>query len=300
MTNTFEGRVTANFGRHITVETTAGKPVDCRIKGRQLRPVCGDWVTVEPLADGSGRILAIRQRRTLLVRHDARNGQQPLAANVDRMLVVVAPKPAFDAYMVDRYLAAGAILDIPAIIVFNKIDLLSQDAPADVDSILQNYAETGYPVFRTSVPTRIGLTSLADALRDHVGVVVGQSGTGKSSLLKALVPDAEIRIGEISQATDEGRHTTTVSALYHLPAGGELIDSPGVRGFQLWAMPARQLAGGFVEFQAYRGQCRFSDCSHLHEPGCRIAAAVEAGDISRRRYESYRLLCTQVPQPGAV
>ena len=215
------------------------------------------------------------------------------------MIVVVAPKPALDPYMIDRYLAAGALLEIPAIILFNKTDLLTPDESDDLERVLKGYSEIGYPVLRTSVKRHTGLTALADTLRGHVGVVVGQSGTGKSSLLKALVPDAEIRIGEISQATDEGRHTTTVSALYHLPGGGDLIDSPGVRGFQLWAMPARELAGGFVEFQAYRGQCRFSDCSHLHEPGCRIMAAVEAGEISSRRYESYRTLCAQVPEPGA-
>ncbi|MGH8371309.1 MAG: ribosome small subunit-dependent GTPase A [Gammaproteobacteria bacterium] len=293
MNGTFAGRVIVNYGRHITVETVAGELVECRLKGRSLRPVCGDAVDVEQLADGTGRIVAIQKRHSLLVRQDSRLGQQPLAANVDRMIVVVASKPALDPAMIDRYLAAAEILKIPPLILFNKIDLLDDAQASLCEQVLSEYSRIGYTVLRTSVISGEGLRALSESLQTHIAVVVGQSGTGKSSLLKALVPEAEIRIGEISHATDEGRHTTTVSALYHLPDGGDLIDSPGVRGFQLWPMPARELADGFIEFHAYLGQCKFSDCSHLHEPGCSIIAAVEHGAISRRRHESYRTLSAQ-------
>jgi ribosome biogenesis GTPase len=293
MSTAFEGRVIVNFGRHMTVETPEGKPVDCRIKGRSMRPVCGDRVTVEPQTDASGLITGIQKRRSLLVRHDRRLGQQPLAANIDRMLVVIALKPAFDLSMIDRYLAAAEILKIPSLLVLNKIDLLDEAQRALADGVLSEFEAIGYTIQRTSAVSGRGIAALAESLRGHTGVVVGQSGTGKSSLLKALAPDAEVRIGEISHATDEGRHTTTVSALYHLPTGGELIDSPGVRGFQLWPMQPHELARGFVEFGRYYGQCRFSDCSHLHEPGCRVREAVADGEINRRRYESYRTISTQ-------
>lgn len=293
MEQRFTGRVIVNYGRHMTVETGAGELVECRLKGRSLRPVCGDVVSAERLTEGAGWITEIQKRDSLLVRQDARLGQQPLAANVDRMIVVVAPKPALDTAMIDRYLAAAEILKIPPIILLNKVDLIDDAQAALSEQVLSEYDGIGYTILRTSVISGKGLRTLSESLRTHIGVVVGQSGTGKSSLLKALVPGAEIRIGEISNATDEGRHTTTVSALYHLPDGGDLIDSPGVRGFQLWPMPARELAGGFVEFHAYLGRCKFSDCSHLHEPGCSIIAAVENTVISRRRYESYRTLSMQ-------
>lgn len=295
MSNMLDGRVIVNFGRHMTVETAPGELIECRIKGRSLHPVCGDFVTVERLNDGSGRITAIHERRSLMVRHDQRLGQQPLAANVDRMIIVVAPKPAPDPAMIDRYLAAAEILKIPPVIVLNKIDLLDAASPASPEQYLNEYAAIGYTILKTSAVTGAGMAVLGETLRRHTGVVVGQSGTGKSSLLKALVPDAQIRIGEISRATDEGRHTTTVSALYHLPGNGDLIDSPGVRGFQLWPLSARELANGFVEFRAYLGRCKFSDCSHLHEPGCSVIAAVEGGEIGRRRYQSYRTLSRQAP-----
>lgn len=293
MAGTFEGLVIVNFGRHLTIETADGELIECRIKGRSLRPVCGDFVSGERLPDG-GRINVIRERRTLLIRHDMRLGKQPLAANLDRMIVVVAPKPAFDPAMLDRYLVAAASLDIQPVILLNKTDLLDTSSRTALEGVLNEYAVLGYPMLQTSTVSGGGIHAMNESLRHHTGVVVGQSGTGKSSLLKALVPEAEIRIGEISGATDEGRHTTTVAALYHLPSGGNLIDSPGVRGFQLWPMPARELAVGFVEFCAYSDRCKFSDCTHLHEPGCGIRAAVEAGEISHRRYESYRALCAQI------
>ncbi|HET7921212.1 MAG TPA: ribosome small subunit-dependent GTPase A [Gammaproteobacteria bacterium] len=288
---TFEGQVIVNFGRHMTIETATGQQIECRIKGRRLRPVCGDFVSGERLPDGTGRIKLIQERHALLLRHDARLGNVALAANVDRMLVVVAPKPAAEPALIDRYLVAAENLGIEALLLLNKLDL---PGSVGVRDVLEEFAAIGYPVLQVSTVDGTGIAALGEVLRHHTGVVVGQSGTGKSSLLKALVPTAEIRIGEISSASEEGRHTTTVSALYRLPNGGKLIDSPGVRGFQLWPMPVRQLAQGFIEFRASTGTCRFSDCRHLHEPGCGVRASLERGEISPRRYESYRSLCRQL------
>ncbi len=288
MTATRIGVVIVNYGRHMTLETPEGQRVSCRIKGRELHPVCGDEVRWQPLADGSGLITHIEGRRSLLVRQDPRHGQRPLAANVDRMLVMVAPRPELDPFMLDRYLAAAEVLRLSALLVFNKTDLLTDIESSECNRRLDEFIAIGYAMLKVSVRSGEGLQTVKEALRGHTSVVLGQSGAGKSSLLKALVPEAEIRIGEISQATDEGRHTTSVATLYHLPEGGALIDSPGVRNFHLWPLPPAQLAQCFVEFRKYAPQCRFSNCLHEQEPGCAVTAAVTNGAISARRYQSYR------------
>lgn len=283
------GIVIVNYGRHMSVETPEGQSVTCRIKGRQLHPVCGDEVHWEPLTEGGGLITHIKERRSLLLRQQPPHGPQPLAANLDRILVMVAPHPKPDPFMLDRYLVAAAALGLPALLVFNKADLLADPQLRECERLLDEFAAIGYVILKVSVHSGEGLQSIRNALHDHTSVVLGQSGVGKSSLLKALVPDAEIRIGEISQATDEGRHTTSVSALYHLPGGGSLIDSPGVRNFYLWTLPPGKLAQCFVEFRKYASQCRFTDCLHNMEPDCAVTAAVADGGISGRRYKSYRM-----------
>lgn len=288
MSEAREGLVVSVFGRRLLVETQQGEPLPCQIKGRELRPVCGDRVRWQPQPDGSGLVLEILPRHSLLNRHDARHGPQPLAANLDRLLILTAAVPAPEPFLVDRYLVAAEAAGIPALLAFNKLDL--PEAPAQA-GFLDEFAALGYPTFKISARTGTGLPALRQALRGHLGAVVGQSGVGKSALLNALMPAAAARIGEISQATDTGRHTTTVAALYHLPDGGELIDSPGVRGFHLTPMPPRELARCFVEFRPFIGTCRFSDCLHSEEPGCTVKTAVENSRISPRRYESYRLLC---------
>ena len=179
MSNTVEGRIIVNFGRHMTVETTTGKRVECRIKGRSLRPVCGDLVSVESSPDSTGLITSIHKRDSLLVRHDPRLGQQPLAANVDRMIVVVAPKPTLDPAMIDRYLAAAAILGIPALILLNKIDLLDTTRIVACREALDEYAAIGYSILETSAASGKGI--------DIGWSRSGDEGGGENDVLKYVV-----------------------------------------------------------------------------------------------------------------
>jgi len=224
-------------------------------------------------------------RRTELTRPDRRGRVEVLAANLDLIVVVVAPEPPVDPFVTDRYLAAAEAMGCAAIVVANKCDL---DAPPPQG--LAEYERIGYPVVSVSAETGAGADELAGMLSGHCGILVGQSGVGKSSLLNALVPGSDVPTGTLSDATGEGRHTTTASMLHDLPGGGELIDSPGVRDYAPALRAADEVFRGFREIAAAAPHCRFADCRHLREPNCAVKAAVEAGAISPRRYESYRRL----------
>lgn len=281
-----DGRVIVNYRRQMEVESPEGERVLCITRGRRLQPVCGDRVRWRPAADGTGVIEAIRERSSLLFRYDTRRREQPLAANLDRMLIVSAPEPALDPFLIDKYLVAAEAIGVIPRIVVNKADLIGE--PARFDTLLADYAAIGYEGLQVSAENGLGMTRLIRDLAGHTGVLVGASGTGKSSILQALLPGTEIRTGEISTARGEGRHTTTRTTLYHLPDGGELIDSPGVRDFMLWPMSVGELRGHFPEFREPAAQCRFNDCTHREEPGCGVRSALDAGRISKRRYDSYR------------
>lgn len=283
------GRVIVNFRRQSHVEDAAsGQLVECLVKGRRLQPVCGDWVEWRELPDGTAVIESIAPRDTVLQRYDARKGAQVLAANVDRMLVVNAPVPMLDTFLLDKYLVAASALGITPVIVFNKADQVPEESWPLIEETLGEYRAIGFDVEVLSAQTGKGLESLRKHLSGHTAVLVGASGTGKSSIAAALLPGADIATGAVSAARGEGRHTTTRTTLYHLPDGGELIDSPGVRDFMLWPMPVSELREHFVEFREAAQHCRFANCTHLNEPGCAIQEAVDEDRILLRRYDSYR------------
>jgi len=285
-----EGRVIVNFSRHALVEDDAGARLDCQIKGRGLAPVAGDRVRFRAQRSGFGVIEAVLPRRTVLERHDPRKRSAPLAANVDRMCVVVAPVPAPEPYLIDKYTVAAALLGIEPVVVMNKMDLADEahpEAQAALAALVDEYADLGLTTFRTSTTDGRGIEALRAALAATTSIVVGPSGVGKSSLVKGLVPDLDLRVGEISRASGEGRHTTTRTTLFDLPGGGHLIDSPGVRDFYLWPMPLAELRQGFIEFRALAPRCKFADCSPRSEPACAVRDAVEGGALSTRRYEAY-------------
>lgn len=283
------GQVIVNFRRQSDIETSDGAVINCITKGRRLQVVCGDYVQWRPLDNDKdtqrGVIEAIEPRKSLLFRYDQRRQQQPLAANLDQMLIVSAPQPLLEPFLIDKYLVAAEAINVTPVIVLNKIDLL--EAPEQYDSLLTEYHQLGYATLKVSAEKQTGKSAMTELLANHTSVLVGASGTGKSSLLKSLLPDADVRIGDVVAAREEGRHTTTRTTLYHLPDSGNLIDSPGVRDFMLWPMPVEELRDYFIEFRAYTGECRFNNCNHLHEPGCAIKAAVSNGAISQRRYDSY-------------
>jgi ribosome biogenesis GTPase len=289
-----EGRVIVNFSRHVLVQEDGGARVDCQIRGRKLAPVAGDRVRFGVQRSGFGVIEEVLPRRTVLERHDPNKRAAPLAANVDRMCIVVAPIPAPEPYLIDKYTVAAALLGIEPVVVMNKMDLADDEPDADraalreaLAELVADYAELGLQTFSTSAADGRGIEALRAALAGSTSIVVGPSGVGKSSLVKRLVPDLDLRIGEISRASGEGKHTTTRTTLFDLPGGGHLLDSPGVRDFYLWPMPIRDLARGFVEFRALAPRCKFSDCSHRSEPQCAVRAAVEDGTLLTRRYEAY-------------
>lgn len=285
-----EGRVIVNFSRHALVEDDAGVRRDCQVKGRRLQVVCGDRVRFTVQNSGYGLVEEVLPRRSVLARHDPHKTQTPLAANVDRMCIVVAPLPAPEPFLIDKYTIAAALLGIEPLIVMNKVDLGDGPDTALAEALaelLADYAELGIATVAVSAIDGRGLDAFRAAIAGSCSIVVGPSGVGKSSLVRSLVPDLDLRIGEISRASGEGKHTTTRTTLFDLPGGGELIDSPGVRDFYLWPMALRELGTGFVEFRALAGRCKFSDCTHRSEPQCAVRDAVDAGALLTRRYESY-------------
>ena len=211
-----------------------------------------------------------------------------MAANIDQMIVVCSLVPKPNSYLIDRYLVAAENLPAQPLILINKIDLLDDKNEHVVNDINSIYEAIGYRVLETSAIHNTGIDELQSVLADATSILVGLSGVGKSSLVKNLLPDIEIRIGEISQASYEGKHTTTVSTFYTLPTGGNLIDSPGVRDFSPVKLNTEQILNGFVELRPYRGHCKFANCSHRDEPGCAITEALETGAISLQRVNSFR------------
>ena len=290
---TRDGRVVAHHGRQVVVEDVALGLIPCHVRKRLGQVVCGDRVRWERTAPGQGVVVSVAPRRNLLARPDPRGKPRPLAANIDQILVVVAPRPPFSERLIDRYLVAAELAGTETAIVINKADLLGLKARAEVAERLRRYPDIGYPVTFAHTRSREGVATLDALLSNRTSILVGQSGVGKSSLVRALLPDQEVRVSALSDATGLGRHTTTHTALYPLPGGGSLIDSPGVRDFQLWQVEPRELQKGFREFRSYLGRCRFNDCLHRGEPGCAVEAAVASGEIAHARLESYRELLTR-------
>ena len=284
------GRVVASHGSHLTIEDGEGHHVPCRLHGRRLSAVCGDEVRwgYAP-GEATGLVGEVLPRRTVLARLSMLGAAEPVVANLSQVAVVAAAVPAPDWFVIDRYLAAAAWAGLQALVVFNKVDLGVTESAAEE---LTGYQALGYPVVRTSSRGDPGTADLAAALSSEVSVLVGQSGTGKSSLLNVVLPDARALTQEISTATEEGRHTTTHAVLHHLAGGGELIDSPGVRDYAPPLPELRQVSSGFVEIAALGTGCRFQDCLHSREPGCAVREALAAGGLRTRRYDSYRHLLT--------
>ncbi|HUO82237.1 MAG TPA: ribosome small subunit-dependent GTPase A [Gammaproteobacteria bacterium] len=286
-------RVIASHGRRVVVEDAAGARRLCLLAGRRLRAACGDRVRVEAGGAGSEcRVVEVLPRDNALERPDKRGRLQTIAANLTQIVAVAAPSPPPDLYILDRYLGAAALMRARALVVLNKADLEAE--AAHLRRALGEYSRIGYTVIETSAVGAGGIDALAGALRSETSILVGQSGVGKSSLLNALLPGVDAATAELSRATGEGRHKTVVAVLHHLPRGGDVVDSPGVRDYAPPPVGPVDVSRAFVEIAAAAEGCRFADCLHLREPGCRVRAAVEAGSISPRRYESYRRLARRM------
>lgn len=282
----FDAEVIAAFGRHLLVRAGA-QDLRARPAGRRLSIVCGDRVRCEvDRAHDEVLIVEVLPRRTLLARANLRGESEPVVANITQLVVVVAALPQPDFFIVDRYLCAATAAGIAGAIAINKCDLDANKLPsAEVDA----YSSAGYAHVTCSAKAGMGLVELRSLLADSVSVLVGQSGVGKSSLVNALLPQSQIETGGLMRE-EEGRHTTTASRAYALESGGTLIDSPGVRDFAPAIEQLDSQSLGFPEVDRLAAACRFQDCKHMQEPACAVMAAVEAGELLARRYESYRRL----------
>jgi ribosome biogenesis GTPase len=288
--NTRNGLVIVNYGKTLLIEDDHGKLVRC-VPRRSLDPiVCGDHIDWEPAGDGTGVITRMESRHTVLNRADDENRARPLAANLDQIVIVAATEPALDEYLVDKYIVAAELVGVQPLLVINKTDLLDSNARESLEQRVADYAGIGYRILFTSALVNTGMPELEQALTGRTSILVGQSGVGKSSLIKHLLPELDIAIGKLSEASGQGRHTTTATTLYNLPGGGKLIDSPGVRDFRLGPVDTGQLEQGFREFRDSLGQCKFHNCRHMSEPGCALASAAQQNRISPRRLKSYRQL----------
>ena len=289
--------VIATFSQRMRLRFANGEETEARIKGKRLRPVCGDRVTAQPIENETDWLItAITPRDNELTRPDTRGRVEVLAANLDRLVVVAAAEPKADWYIVDRYLCAAELMGISAAVVFNKIDI-DHDVAAVAEE-LDTYAAIGYPALRCSAESGAGLPELQGLLSDGCAIIVGQSGVGKSSLINRLSDDALQRVAGISGKTREGRHTTVNSVMIPLPGGGSVIDSPGVRDYAPALQDTSSVALGFREITATAQACRFANCRHLREPGCAVKDAVEQGEITARRYASYKRIINLTEQLG--
>ncbi len=288
-----EGLVISHFGTQVDIEATEGAARG-EIKRCHMRANLGSIVTGDRVVwrdgDPLGVIVATLPRHSLLSRPNIQGELRAVAANIDTIVITIAPEPTPFANLIDRYLVAAETVAIEPLILLNKTDLLSADNQQQLAVLLASYEQIGYRTIRASTKSSDGLDTLKAQLNNRISVFVGQSGVGKSSLINELLPGVDIKVGALSENTLKGTHTTTTARLYHFPDGGDLIDSPGIREFGLWHIDRQALLEGFREFRPFLGHCRFRDCHHEQEPGCALRKALKDGLIQPRRMESYRTI----------
>lgn len=289
-----QGVVITRHAKHADVETTQGEIYRCNLRRTLKNVVVGDQVSwrlgSEQLQGISGVIEAIYPRKNELSRPDYYDGIKVMASNIDQIIIVSAVLPTLSLNIIDRYLVICEMAKIPALIVLNKIDLLSPEERIEVQKQLALYESIGYETLCLSADTGENMDKFDQYLAKGTSIFVGQSGVGKSSLINQLLPEVKAQTGAVSDVSGLGQHTTTASRLYHLPQGGNLIDSPGIREFGLWHLEPEQITQGYREFQTVLGTCKFRDCKHKTDPGCALREAVEEGKISPIRFENYHRL----------
>ena len=293
-----EGLVIKNTGSWYTVLTDGGNTIDCKIKGnfrlkgiRSTNPVAvGDRVEIVRNHEGTAFITNICDRRNYIIRKSSNLSKQShiIAANVDQAFLIVTVKyPETSTTFIDRFLASAEAYSVPVTLVFNKVDLLQDDERRYLDMMVTLYETVGYDCLKVSAETKEGMDRLLPLLKDKITLFSGNSGVGKSTMLNFIVPGAELRTAEISDAHNTGMHTTTFSEMLPLTDGGWVIDTPGIKGFGTFNMEPEEICGYFKEIFKFSKGCRFNNCTHTHEPCCAVRKAVEEHYIAESRYVSY-------------
>ncbi len=282
----YTGRVITRFGAELLVTNGDQRPLRCITKRKLDHAACGDEVVWQENQHGNAFVTKILPRKNALTRRTYRGRPKTIAANIDQLIVTSSwlPRPIWD--LVDRYLMAAVQLETDAIIIINKSDLELKQATKEDKKALQDYRDIGYTVISINAINGDGIDELRELMKNKINIFVGRSGVGKSSIAQHFLPDTEILVKEISQS-GEGQHTTTTATLYDLGNEAYLIDSPGVRDYALDELTQRKLSDGYREFASYVQNCRFNNCTHNHEPQCRVRTAVEQGEISPQRYQRY-------------
>jgi ribosome biogenesis GTPase len=290
-----DGLVLTRFSRHVEIEDKQGKYIRCSIRPNIETLVAGDRVIWQAEGDNQGVVVSLYPRNSLLARPTSVGLKKPVAANITQIIIVIAPKPQISWPLLDSYLIMVETLGLHAIILLNKTDLPCDELK---EQLIKDYHNLNYPILMVNKHNLDSFAELKTALNHQVSVFVGQSGVGKSSLIVGVLPhEQNITTQEISIGTELGRHTTSNSRFYHIPTGGALIDSPGVREFSLWNIDASMIAQGYREFQPYLSLCKFRNCTHINTPHCAILNALDQGFIAQSRYENFIKLCGQFVKP---
>ncbi len=302
-----KGIVTKSTGSWYEVKNEAGEWMLCRIRGKfrikgikTTNPVAvGDWVDYQQEPDKeTGVITYIYPRKNYLLRRSINLSKQYhiLAANIDKVFVTATlVQPETSTVFIDRILVTAEAYNIPAVILLNKVDLLNtEDLKQQKENFLNIYQKAGYPVLEVSAKTGNNIDRLKALMKEQTSMFAGHSGTGKSSLINAIEPELNLKIGDISQAHRQGKHTTTFAQMYDLSFGGHIIDTPGIRGFGVVDMKPDELDSYFPEIFKHKQDCKFNNCRHLNEPGCAVKPAVKTGDIPLSRYKSYLQLLDEI------
>lgn len=300
-----QGLVITSFGKRVLVEDTLGQTYSCAIRQHLGKLVAGDSVIWQTdVEENTGVVVSLLPRNSELSRPGFRGQTRMVASNIDFIGIVTPVVPGIHPDMIDRYLVAAQQLDIPSIIIINKTDLIESDEHWEaIAELLQPYDEMDIEIIPASTINQEGLDELESYMTGKNSVFVGPSGAGKSSLINALIPDIDIRVGKLSDATGLGKHTTTNSILYHLDGksseAGNLIDSPGVRQFSPAPCELNELESYYPDFAPFVGQCKFNNCTHTNEPSCAIKQAVEDGQIAYSRYQSFQRLLEEFKEQNS-
>ena len=276
----YQGIVITRYGQRQLVEDENGIVFQSVSRQNIGFSVAGDKILFQKTKHDDAIVTAIYPRDNELKRQD-----KLIAANIDQLWLVVAIEPHYEFELIDRYLIMAENSNLPIGIIVNKIELSSNKSKTENDFL--NYQSLGYDVHFLSVKKQINLDFFKEQLINKSHIFLGQSGVGKSSLINSLIPDLQLRVNEISSKSKLGKHTTTNTTIYHIPSGGDLIDSPGVREFQLDSLTELEIKSGFKEFRALSDACRFRDCRHINEPNCAVKESLDQGKINPNRYQSY-------------